>query len=325
MIKSQHSLCLVGADEPLQAQIAALLEEQSHRLLGRWRLAERASADLLLIDTDSVYGHMDWLREKANGRLLAACTTQADAHRDELCLTKPVHAETLAAMLNRAGARLASNAAVTTEAGAPPAAVHPVAPAEPPARVSRHPTTLLDLLEDDVATANGLVKLAAEGLPTLWLDPAARTWHAEGGLKALSGWASRTLSEDDVEHRVETGPEASQSSSAQPYARLIWLTHLVRGGGQLEAPLDAGARYKLARWPQSEREFPKHFRIATIMLKQAGTPEEIAAQSGAAIGDVADFINAYHAVGFVEVEAAAASADASTRGLFGRIKKSSTN
>ena len=50
------------------------------------------------------------------------------------------------------------------------------------------------------------------------------------------------------------------------------------------------------------------------MLKQADTPQAIAAQSGAALGDVHDFINAYHAIGYIESDAQASPAAAPRRG-----------
>lgn len=323
MIKTTtHTLCLIGADDSLHARIATLLGEQAQRLRSRWRTTERAAADLLLVDAESVYGHMDWLREKANGRLVAACAEQVEAYQGELCLPKPVLAADLVALLNRAGAQLAAAGVAPAEhvAAETIAAPAPPAPIPPPAAIS-----LLDLL-DGPAAVHQRTRLAADGRPTVLLDPAARSWYAEGGLKSLGAWCSPALAPDDI--RTLSASEftaASAELSAQPYARLIWLGHLLRSGGRLDARLDPTARYKLAAWPQSEREFPKHFRIATAMLREAATLEEIAGHSSATPADVADFVNAYHAVGYVEVVAAAPAAEATQRGLFARMRKSSVN
>ena len=51
--------------------------------------------------------------------------------------------------------------------------------------------------------------------------------------------------------------------------------------------------------PQIEREYPKHFRIATVMMKGPAKLTEIAEQSGASLGDVTDFVNAGLATGVV--------------------------
>jgi hypothetical protein len=317
------TLCLVGVDADTKALIESLLESQRSRLEARWRPAPYADANLLLIDADSVYGHMDWLKAQSSGRPAVALTGAPDAHDPEHRLRKPVTSADLVALLNRLGAHLAGSAAPAST----PALADLVEPAElilrpPPAPPELH---LTDLLAATPALT-GPLRLAADGLPTLVLDAQARTWHSSATLKALSGWCTRALSPNEVRF-VDAGelPNAIAGLPGHPYARLQWLVHLLSGAGHLDASLDAGARYRLSRWPQSEREFPKHFRIATIMLKQASTLEEIAAQSGAEIGDVADFVNAYHALGFVEHDAPAERpADEVRRGgLFGRAKKTS--
>lgn len=315
VITGTRSICIVGANEQVHARIAVLLDEQRAQLTARWRLAERAGADLLLVDAESVHGHMDWLREKANGRLVAACTAQPEAYPGELWLSKPIVAADLVGLLNRVDAQTAASAS-RIEAVDPYEITQQSSRPKPTAS-----TSLLDLLEGPNA-ASERTCLVAEGLPTLLLDPATRSWHAEGNLKSLASWCSRTIEDTDVRHPGRTEFEAAAANvSAQPYARLIWLAHLIRGDGRLDTRHDPEARYKLASWPQSEREFPKHFRIATAMLKQAVAIEDIAASSGAPIGDVADFINAYYAIGYVDVVAATPAADATQRGLFGRMRK----
>ncbi|MDQ2972463.1 MAG: hypothetical protein M3R20_05735, partial [Pseudomonadota bacterium] len=159
------------------------------------------------------------------------------------------------------------------------------------------------------------------------LDPHHRAWHTESTLKTLSAWCTRTLSSLDVQSVDDVQfSNVTAKMPGQPYARLKWLAHLVHGQGRLDPGLDVNGRYKLARWPQSEREFPKHFRIATIMLKQASTLDEIAAYAGATIAEVADFINGYHAIGYIERDQPeSAQEDTRRGGLFGRARKASTN
>jgi len=326
------TLCVVGADAAVTAQIHALLDEVRSQLDARWKSAEQADADLLLIDAESVYGHMDWLRARSTGRLAAALTKSPEAHDNELHLRMPLASGELVALCNRVGAALPGKpqpAPAPTpirrmpehSAAAKPVASPPVVAPAPAPQALR----IDDLLETEPPLA-GCLRLSAEGLPTLLLDPRERVWRAASTLKAMSGWSTRTLLPADV-HALDEREfaAAAEGLPSHPYARLRWLAHLVRGAGQLEGGLDAGARYKLSRWPQSEREFPKHFRIATVMLKQAATIDEIAGQSGATAADVADFINAYHAIGFVEHDAPEKPAEEAKRaGLFGRAKKTST-
>ena len=357
-----HTLCVVGASE-VAARIATLLDEQRTRLESRWRPAPQGVADLLLIDAESVYGHMDWLKAQASGRRVIALASTPESGFSDDWLRVPVNAADLVALLNRIDAQLggkpaasvtpirtapdrpaAPEARTSTAApeAAPPAAARkapapaapptpaaasaPVAPAPAAAVVVPEPaksTLLLDLLKPDATHAPRL-HLHAEGLPDVWLDTSAQVWHSSASLKGLSGWCSRAIATSEATVTSEAQFAAATATlAAQPHARLQWLAHLVRGDGQL-TELAADGRYKLSRWPQSEREFPKHFRIATMMLKSAATIEEIAELSGASTADVANFINAYHSLGFIEQEPIERAQDDARRGgLFGRAKKTS--
>src|SRR6185437_9899238 len=76
---------------------------------------------------------------------------------------------------------------------------------------------------------------------------------------------------------------------------------------------------------QTEREFPRHFRIATAMMKQSAVPADIAQASGTPVDDVIDYINASLAAGWLAVERdepAQAEADAASRGnVLSRLRK----
>ena len=104
---------------------------------------------------------------------------------------------------------------------------------------------------------------------------------------------------------------------AQPLARLQWLGGLLSG----EA---ADGRYLLKKWPQTEREYPKHFRIATVMMKGPASVAEIAEASGVAPEEVAGFINAHLATGHAEAVAGEPSPPheppSKPSGLFGRMR-----
>lgn len=91
-----------------------------------------------------------------------------------------------------------------------------------------------------------------------------------------------------------------EANAAQPLERLRWYAGLIATPGILARRLVSGARYKLARWPETEREFPRHFRIARAMLKLPATAEEIAAASETSLDEAIDYINASHAAGRLE-------------------------
>jgi hypothetical protein len=278
---------------------------------------------------------MDWLKAQSSGRPVVALSS-TDPHGAEYHLRKPLGSAALFGLLDQIAARLPKSAASGVRSATPtPAAADipvsrpaPVTPAPQPAppvavaepvAIERKPQTLLDLI--DTPTSNR-VRLRADGLQTLVLDGTEHVVHApDVALKALTGWCTRTLDGVAIEPLDAAAfATATRELASLPYARLSWLAHLVGSDGQLEADLDPGSRYKLARWPQSEREFPRHFRIATAMMKAPATLGEIVAASGASAEDVANFINAYRSSGHVEVELVAKAAPVEQRrgGLFGR-------
>ena len=104
--------------------------------------------------------------------------------------------------------------------------------------------------------------------------------------------------------------------------RLLWFCALQTGKGRLMPGFDADARYRLLKWPQTEREFPKHFRIATAMMKGPATLEEVTATCGVTATEVADFVNANLATGYAEPyrEPEPEPEPQKSGGLFGRLR-----
>src|SRR5690606_9727754 len=149
----------------------------------------------------------------------------------------------------------------------------------------------------------GPVRVRLKDAPDLVLDPQTQTYIGGAALKPLAPYARQSFRSDAL-HAVtpsELGRVREEHGPPQPFTRLLWLCALLGGDGQL-AGFSADQKFKLPRWPQIEREFPKHFRIATVMMKQPATVAEVAAASGASEAEVADLLNAYVATGFAEPE-----------------------
>jgi hypothetical protein len=188
------------------------------------------------------------------------------------------------------------------------AAPVPPPPAPEPPRERR----LSDWLADGMLRAP--VRLSSDGAPDLIVDPAGKTYFADGNLRALAPHCTRVIAPAEWKDVAATEITGLQDAGKlQPLTRLQWLSHALGSNGQIASGLDVNAKYKLVKWPQIEREFAKHFRIATVMLKQHATLAEIAEQSGATLPDVIDFTNAYNAIGFVESEASARPAEPTQR------------
>jgi hypothetical protein len=102
--------------------------------------------------------------------------------------------------------------------------------------------------------------------------------------------------------RVMTSAEMTQLLETQPaqaYARLIWLDVMLRSGGKLAPHLDPGGTYRLTRWLEIRRDYPRLSRISTVMMQPLRL-HEIVAASNAEMGEVFDAVNAYDAIGLLE-------------------------
>jgi len=357
-MSTTRTIAVTGASEQDAARISSLLEKHRNKLSTPWENGEAAHADLLVVDIESMYGQMDWLRARSRGLLVVAYTSATEPLEPEFSLRKPVVSADLVTLLNRIAENMGNGKAEATPMRpanaesyeAPPApkaevvriaerkpaaAASPIeskpiaAVVEAPAEITVSPvqTHRVEELIAVLDAADGPVRLVHEGLPSIIIDPVRQRWYAGVALKALWDWAKLPLRRSELIHlNAAEFAAATEILSAQPFARLVWFAHLARSEGQLDAGLPADGRYRLTRWPQVEREFPKHFRIATAMMSGSGTVEDIAAQSKAGAGDVVEFINAYNALGYVECEALLPVTSPGDRtGLLDRVRKSLRN
>jgi hypothetical protein len=217
-------------------------------------------------------------------------------------------------------------AATPTQAAAPtPAPVGDYSPrstgqqpAMPAARL-----TLADFLRPGALP--GPVRLQRGDAPELVLDPSNQTWFGGATLKPLMPYGLLELKDSDFAPVAAADLPALEGrlGARQPYARLAWLLALAGGGGALMPGFNPNDKYKLLKWPQTEREFPKHFRIATVMMKGPATLTEIAEAAGVGLDEVIDYVNASLAVGVAEPESGLPPpADAGKGGgLLGRFRR----
>lgn len=347
-MSTTRTIAVTGTSEQDAARIAGLLERHRHKLSTPWESAAAAEADLLVVDIESTYGQMDWLRARSRGRLVIAYTSASEPIEPQFSLRKPVVSGELVALLNRISADMSvgkpdaqpmQSANAETYEPAPvrelkivPPANEVVAvaaqPVKPPVEAAATPETFhVDELLGVLEASAGPVRLVCEGLPSIIIDPEHQRWYSGVSLKPLAGWSKLKLRRDQlIPLSAEEFAAAVEILPAQSYPRLVWFTHLARSEGNLDAGLPAGARYRLTRWPQVEREFPRHFRIATAMMRGTGTVAEIAAQSTAGVNDVVDFVNAYNALGYVECESTLpVTAPNDRTGLLERVRKSLRN
>ncbi|MGY0611947.1 hypothetical protein [Luteimonas sp. A501] len=378
------TLGLTGMDPATEAALKAAFIEANTHLGERWSLVPDADAGHIVVDMDSMYGPMSWLRLHAAGRkvigLTSAPRTQtdyrlgrpfdtaqlvellADVARgmgielqqagDSAAMTPPAPApavppETgppaaapavapapLVSSLLRAAAEAEPEPAPVAEAAPAAAAVPPGAAAVPPVSApTNEPAATPPLsVEGSLATwlqpgaLTGKLRYRQDGQPGLLIDASNDSWFGPAQLKPLAACFERGIEASDFEPMgaEEWARETASAGAPQPLSRLRWFDGLLAGGGALLPGLDPMGLFQLNKWPQTEREYPRHFRIATQMMKGPATVAELAAASGVPAADVADFVNANLATGFAEPvrdEPVHAEEPAKPRGgLFGRLR-----
>jgi len=348
------TLGTTGMDSATEAELHQAFQVANAQAGGHWRLVGENDAEYVVVDMDSMYGPMSWLRLHAAGKQVIGLTSAGRTQTD-FRLVRPLDrnafAELLATIAQSQGATITAPEA-SRPVAAPAVADTPVpsgmsaapipqdqlpeehpqafdeeaeavAPAPvPPASVEAGtlaPTTIQPAMAVRPAPATplaprGLADWLAPGAlpgrmryrrnagPMLLIDPASRQYYGPGTLKPLAGYFEGSVGLPDFEP-VDAAVWARESAAlgaAQPLLRLQWYGGLVAGHGQLLPGHDADGKFRLGKWPQTEREFPKHFRIATAMMKGPATLEEIASASGVDRAEVVDFVNANLATGFAE-------------------------
>ena len=368
------TLGLTGMDPATEAALKAAFADANARLGDRWRLVPEAEADHVVVDMDSMYGPMSWLRLHAAGKHVIGLTSSPRTQTD-FRLGRPFDSQQVGQLLaDIAGSAGAADQAapVAAPAAAAPSGMTP-APApqdELPEEMAPLPTDIEQAppVEVDVAVPAAVAEAAstpepepqaapttapapapappreqgfadwlAPGMlagrvryrrpsgPTLLIDPAAQAWHGPTPLKPVTAYFDGAVAASDFEavDDASWAAETAAAGPAQPLSRLHWLGGLLAGKGELLAGYDPEGRYALRKWPQTEREFPRHFRIATAMMKGPATLADVAAASGVPLPDVTDFVNANLATGFAEPvpEAPPEPAEpAKASGLFGRLR-----
>lgn len=352
------TLGTTGMDSKTKAEVQAAFKAANAETGNLWTLVDGDDADYIVIDMDSLYGPMSWLRLHAAGRKVVGLTS-VDRNQTDYRLPRPISANDFSVLLSEIAVDAPVEAAAAKAAAAkiepvatkveaappqPAAEPEPVAAAVPaPEPVPEPvpapepepiPEPVIELPADRGLArwllTGGLdrrVRLQRGDGPVLLVDPRTRVWHGPATLKPLLGYFEGMLQLEDfaTPDAAAWESEAAAIGAAQPLSRLQWLGGLLAGHGALLPGLDPDGKFRLLKWPQTEREYPKHFRIATAMMKGPATVAEVAEASGVAKEDVADFVNANLATGYAESTTDASpepepTANKPAGGLFGRMR-----
>jgi hypothetical protein len=342
-MSTRKTVCFTGMDSAESERLTGMFAEANRRAGDAWTLIGSTDADMVIIDVDSMYGHMTWLKMHNSPSIVVALASSEKADGEHLLL-RPVTSDKLAALFAQhagtsvapAGSRPAPEPAAATPVVATP---EPVAtrveptPAPAPAPTPAPPPEPIAPPRDPMlgdyllpGALPGPVKLQLGDAPPLVLDPQTRTYLGPATLKGFVPYGKAVIRQDDwiavTPHELER--LKTELGGAQPFARLQWLAALVAGDGRIAPGYDQNQKFKLLKWPQIEREFPKHFRIATAMMKGPQLLTEIAEASSVTLAEVTDFVNANLATGMAEMESPPPPVDpnapAAKGGLLGRLR-----
>ncbi|MEO8743498.1 MAG: hypothetical protein ABI365_09940, partial [Lysobacteraceae bacterium] len=96
-----RTLCFTGMDRAEEAKLKLLFSDANEWLGGEWGLMPEAQAEVLIVDLESMYGHMTWLKVHNGGKYVIALTTRDESEAEHI-LKRPVTVEALVAALSEA-------------------------------------------------------------------------------------------------------------------------------------------------------------------------------------------------------------------------------
>ncbi len=171
-------------------------------------------------------------------------------------------------------------------------------PIEEPAAQTLRNTAFAHWLRPGALT--GRARYQGGNGPEIFIDFTQRLYHGPSTLKPLVEYFVANVGLRDFEQLDERAWQTAIATlgTPLPLSRLQWLGGLLAGEGKLLPGHNPEGRFMLSKWPETEREYPRHFRIATAMMKGPSTVAEIATASSVPAADVVDFINANLATGF---------------------------
>ncbi|MDO4709656.1 MAG: hypothetical protein Q4B94_07635 [Pseudomonadota bacterium] len=277
------------------------------RLQINLHLCSDANADFVVVDMDSLYGPLSWLQLYNSGATVIGYTAAARSQThfqlardfDEAALEKLLDE---LAIPPKPGTGIES--ALPAPAPVPGPEDTPIQadmPATGPGLIEIAAHTTAGRLGDWLANGqlHGLVRLQHDSAPPLILDMDTGHYHGPPTLKPLLPLFAITLQHEDFVPLPENF-DLEAAGHEQQLSRLVWFAALLRGAGKLLPPHHPDARYRLTKWVQTEREYPKHLRIASALMKAPASIVEIAQAATASEAEVADFLNACLAIGSAE-------------------------
>ena len=97
------TLGMTGMDPATETALKAAFSDANARLDGMWQLLPESQAGHVMVDMDSMYGPMSWLRLHAAGKRVIGLTT-APRTQTDFRLGRPFDSESVASLLREIAA-----------------------------------------------------------------------------------------------------------------------------------------------------------------------------------------------------------------------------
>ncbi|MGM0658173.1 MAG: hypothetical protein ACQET0_06315 [Pseudomonadota bacterium] len=257
----------------------------------RWDIEpDSDSGDALLVDVDSPEGAAIWPEISQHSRPAVALTKRRDFVARRL-LRKPIRSQQLLRLLselseNTQGAGQEDEWPVLAfgeDSAALPLAEH----------LRRHHW-------------DQPVMIGGDYVPELVIDPGAGVWYSGASDRELARLLRRHFSSDEAQPVTSHALVAhTEGLEQQSLAKLKWRAGLALSSGALHPDLAGDVRFMLPQVPLQALSDTAYSRQARVLIRAPVGIHELAEASKADRSDVAEFLNACHACGFLLLDSSA--------------------
>lgn len=294
---------------------------------GNWVYTDDATASIAIIDTDKEEGRRTWMEWSGRGlgQALIAYTTKAERFPPgALVLAKPLRSSDLIPLMAQVAERL--NSPTTAAAAAPVSNVVPIRqpesveePAATPVRTPvvapvRSPATA------SAATEGVLERLLrnnhqqpvrmASARCTVVVERSRRLYYSRRPEDLL---ALMQAAPDQVQLEVLDPEELTthiQGLGSHELDGPLWQAVLNSSEGRLLDGLSERDTFRLLRWPDFKKldHKPMHVKLSVFLSKRGGDIPTLTKLSGLDGDKIIDFVNACHALHYLDVHHGAVTA-----------------
>ncbi len=151
------------------------------------------------------------------------------------------------------------------------------------------------------------VELSFEGLPSVFIDPGAGVWYSTATDRQLSEMLECSFPADQARPLcTQALVDATANLNQQNLTNLKWRAGLAQSCGELHPDLAGPVEFMLPQIPLQALSDTSYTRQARVLLSGPLSADQLMASSQSELADVAEFLNACYACGFLLVSHACA-------------------